>query len=585
MCTSAEENSIHSKLNLWYKYSLKQVFLSSISQDIREMKLATQRRCLKCVEPCWCQQGLFRDSVQQSCTLSDSDKGSHPRALSRAGPAAMFSAQRVGWAMCTVLVILSPAGSLVPSTSVAHHAFVRSASQVHCCRRRTEKRCSWTKLLMQDGNGFTVGDGDRAEARTAPLDASRVLSTSSSQGLRARLGRRIASIRDSRRIASFRQLLRNSTQWEEEEKEWLSPSMVMQPKVLGSVRLARTMAIMSGQTAKNQALVETERAVGAKRASPVAALDGSGVRRLHGALTEVVLAAQGQLEDVLDSEEIAAEDRRFYLLIDQWASGIAEAYSIGESRPTSQDTSISPITGRALFTPAPSSIPRPARAAEAAGLQQWPQAPALRASVAANPELCDLTDFDLSRFLALCKGDAHKALGTLIAHRKWLNGPGYGIARVADVNPSTPGMRRQIRTGKCFLLNKSDAEGRPVVIVRVDKHIPSAASVDESTLFIAMCLKEAEARLSDPHSSRFCVALDLGEASIHNIDYPLIKRLIYILTNFYPERLGVMLLHDAPSYFTRSAAPPPSYTQYLCSQALARNSCMTLKLIPAPHAE
>jgi hypothetical protein len=58
---------------------------------------------------------------------------------------------------------------------------------------------------------------------------------------------------------------------------------------------------------------------------------------------------------------------------------------------------------------------------------------------------------------------------------------------------------------------------------------------------------------TDPTSNRNLKSETRNTCS--NIDYPLIKRLIYILTNFYPERLGVMLLHDAPSFFSSLCWP------------------------------
>jgi hypothetical protein len=62
--------------------------------------------------------------------------------------------------------------------------------------------------------------------------------------LGARVGRRLASIRGSRRIASMRLLLRNATQWEEQELgrssaarmeqgEWLAPGALMPQKLMG----------------------------------------------------------------------------------------------------------------------------------------------------------------------------------------------------------------------------------------------------------------------------------------------------------------------------------------------------------------
>jgi hypothetical protein len=62
--------------------------------------------------------------------------------------------------------------------------------------------------------------------------------------LGARVGRRMASIRGSRRIASMRLLLSNATQWEEQELgrsraagkdqvEWLAPGALMPQKLMG----------------------------------------------------------------------------------------------------------------------------------------------------------------------------------------------------------------------------------------------------------------------------------------------------------------------------------------------------------------
>ena len=460
-------------------------------------------------------------------------------------------------ACAVVCALLPPTGSLLPGPGAAPLPSTFPARHAACLAGNPSP---WTPLLAQgvggDRGASDPGNADRA-GRPAPVGTPRE-STSSlfwplrlgyrggaeyagdrpQGGVRARLGRRLASIRDSRRIASFRQLLRNATEW---EGEWLSPDLIVPEKVLGSVRLARTVAIMSDRRGSQEVSGEAY------------SLDEGGIRRMQSALTRQILEAEAELEAFADSGELAAEDRHFQALIDQWALGIAAAYGEAGARATTQTPSRAPLAGvnPPSFASQSSPTPQTAQGATANHLAKWPQAAALRAQVAETPELRDLTDFDLHRFLALSKGDASKALKMLLAHRMWLDGPGYGLSRVADVNPSTPGMRAQIRSGKCFLLNKPDCAGRPVVLVRVDKHLPAAASVDESTLFIVMCLKEAESRLADPDSSQFSVLLDLGKASISNIDYPLIKRLIYILTNFYPERLGVMLLHDAPSYFTR----------------------------------
>jgi hypothetical protein len=48
---------------------------------------------------------------------------------------------------------------------------------------------------------------------------------------------------------------------------------------------------------------------------------------------------------------------------------------------------------------------------------------------------------------------------------------------------------------------------------------------------------------SDPPAPcDFAVIVDLRQASLANIDYALIKRLIHILTDFYPEVLSLLAL-------------------------------------------
>jgi hypothetical protein len=349
-------------------------------------------------------------------------------------------------------------------------------------------------------------------------------------GLRARLRRGIDSIRSSRRIASVSLLLKNSTAWEEEifQEEWLTSHMQPPGKLMGSSRLARAVAIMGGWTGLQDrhtagSLYTEFRTVklgsGTVMRVPISAdkqservgvtpnistattgataIDKQSERvgvtpnistattgataiaplpRLQDELTNLVLAETKDDEFSVTSEGSENENKIYaswLLLIQDWTEAIAEAYGKPEPLSTHRASAAAPAPLAPLAMPShrqPSSPPDNNSSID-------PKLKTLRKWVNEyqNAELTYLSDYDLSRYLSLRKGDASKALATLLAHHNWLNSPGYGVDKVADVNPQTAGMKEQIRSGKCFLLNNCDFKGRPVVMVRAHKHDPTAS--------------------------------------------------------------------------------------------------------------
>ena len=62
--------------------------------------------------------------------------------------------------------------------------------------------------------------------------------------------------------------------------------------------------------------------------------------------------------------------------------------------------------------------------------------------------------------------------------------------------------------------------------------------------------EEAEAAAAATASSEFCIIFNLEGIALSNIDLNAAKRIIYMLTNFYPERMGVCLMVGAPMIFS-----------------------------------
>ncbi|EKX45233.1 hypothetical protein GUITHDRAFT_139150 [Guillardia theta CCMP2712] len=172
----------------------------------------------------------------------------------------------------------------------------------------------------------------------------------------------------------------------------------------------------------------------------------------------------------------------------------------------------------------------------------------LQARAKEHRSLDGVSEYDLLRFFLLRK-DPTTALQSILKHLEWLESSAYGMQRVADITSSSDGVGRQIAMKKSYILSKADVEQRPVVVVQVSRHDPDVSPVDETTRFVIHVLMEAEGLLRDPYPSHFSVIFDMSGASLKNVDYELVKRFIFILTNFYPERLGVMLIHQAPTFF------------------------------------
>ena len=170
----------------------------------------------------------------------------------------------------------------------------------------------------------------------------------------------------------------------------------------------------------------------------------------------------------------------------------------------------------------------------------------------------------MQRFLNGYGQDAHIAAGRLRRMLKWRASHSYGLedVLVRDINETTPGVEAQIRTGKCYILSKPDKQGRPIILVHVRRHDPSKQSRDELTCFGVHILErgterlqaagkpcEIEGQTSASGVSEFCIIFNLEGTAVANIDLNAAKRIVYMLTNFYPERMGVCLLVGAPIIF------------------------------------
>jgi hypothetical protein len=106
----------------------------------------------------------------------------------------------------------------------------------------------------------------------------------------------------------------------------------------------------------------------------------------------------------------------------------------------------------------------------------------------------------MQRFLTAYELDAREAANRLRKVLKWRASRSYGLddTLVRDISTCTPGVQQQIATGKCYILAQRDKRARPIVVVHVRRHDPSAQTKDELTRFGVHILESAESILQEP---------------------------------------------------------------------------------------
>jgi len=162
----------------------------------------------------------------------------------------------------------------------------------------------------------------------------------------------------------------------------------------------------------------------------------------------------------------------------------------------------------------------------------------------------------LSRWVRANDGDVDAASKALMNYVTWYTkkpqyGQPDGVAAVAQ-GKGADLVAAELATQKAFVIpDVRDPEGRPVILVQVRKHDPKAEGydVDQLTLFAVQLIESCIAAM-DEHGDTLCCVFDLRSIGMVNVDMKAVKRIMFLLTNMYPERLGKCWLLDAPGLFS-----------------------------------
>lgn len=124
-----------------------------------------------------------------------------------------------------------------------------------------------------------------------------------------------------------------------------------------------------------------------------------------------------------------------------------------------------------------------------------------------------------------------------------------GKSDVASITAESPSIKRVDKTKIAVILNERDKKKRPVIYVAVRNHSIYNRDINDMTQYIVYILEEACKKCIEEEMDNLCILFDMKNFSLSCMDYPMLKTLFEIMTDHYPERLGVCLILNAPFIF------------------------------------
>jgi len=141
--------------------------------------------------------------------------------------------------------------------------------------------------------------------------------------------------------------------------------------------------------------------------------------------------------------------------------------------------------------------------------------------------------------------EVEKAFVAIAKYNKWRQD--YGVEKLSADDPD---ILDQMVLRKVHLLRTRDFKGRPIVHIAVRKHIANENDLEKMTKFTIYMLELTFERIDESVIDNMCIVFDMKGFGMANMDYQYIKKLIWLLGKYYPERLGVCLVLNSPVLFS-----------------------------------
>lgn len=142
-------------------------------------------------------------------------------------------------------------------------------------------------------------------------------------------------------------------------------------------------------------------------------------------------------------------------------------------------------------------------------------------------------------FLKDRKFSVEETVSKLTKAIKWRHE--FGVSELSEES-----VKSIAETGKSYVHDYLDVQGRPVLMVDISKHIPGDSQKDEK-----LCVFLVEKALSKlpPGKNQILAVIDLRGFRAEHADLRFITFLFDLFYYYYPRRLGEALLVDAPFIF------------------------------------
>ncbi|KAF9955223.1 hypothetical protein BGZ65_003522 [Modicella reniformis] len=159
-------------------------------------------------------------------------------------------------------------------------------------------------------------------------------------------------------------------------------------------------------------------------------------------------------------------------------------------------------------------------------------------------------DTTVLRFLRARKWNVEKAMEMLILALEWRIT--MGVDEVLQegeeaLETKYPGFLEQLKNGK-VVFRGHDRRGRPLCLLNPSLHHQHAQSQQAIQKFSIYVIETARMMLKPPIET-ISVIFDMSSFSMSNMDWPTTMFFIHAAEAFYPELLGVCVVHKAPWIF------------------------------------
>lgn len=166
---------------------------------------------------------------------------------------------------------------------------------------------------------------------------------------------------------------------------------------------------------------------------------------------------------------------------------------------------------------------------------------------------CDNPDSLMLRFLRARKWNVKNALIMLGETIHWRLTDGHPDELLATgesgaIEDNNEEFMKQVRSGKAYVYGY-DLKCRPVVHIHAECHDPKAQELRVVQQYTVYMLETGRLLLKEPVDTA-TVFFDLSKFGLANMDYGIVKFFISCFEGYYPETLGLMIIHKAPWVFS-----------------------------------